>query len=188
LDSALLELDQPPPQNASYTGWNSVPITPDTLMLAVHHPKGDVKKASLGNVFGTNLLATQIGQTVYPAGSMYTVDWLIGIVEPGSSGSAFFTFNSARNAMQVRGTLTGGNTTCGGGPSRTFYQRFDAIFPYIASQLNAPPAPPPATNFEGLWWNSPGGSDQAGALTLHTKATQFSLPGSRMTRLVGTGG
>jgi hypothetical protein len=70
LDSALLELDQVPPQNASYTGWNAAPITSNTLMLAVHHPKGDVKKASLGDVTGTNSVATQIGQAVYPAGSM----------------------------------------------------------------------------------------------------------------------
>ncbi|MET0885358.1 MAG: hypothetical protein ABWX92_02815 [Mycetocola sp.] len=140
LDSALLALSEMPPAQASYAGWNANPAIQDTLMLALHHPKGDVMKASLGNVTGTNPFPTQIGTDTFAPGSMYTVDWQLGFVEVGSSGSAFFTFDTVGNntMMRVRGTLTGGRTSCSGGPSRTFYQRLDLIYPYIAAQLTTP--------------------------------------------------
>jgi hypothetical protein len=141
LDSALLVLNQIPPAPAVWAGWDPTPITTNTLMLAVHHPRGDVKKGSLGEVVGINTSPIPFPEinTTFPPGSLYMVDWLYGIVEPGSSGSGFFTFNLIKNTMPLRGTLTGGNTTCSGIASRTYYQRFDLIYPYIAAALTAPP-------------------------------------------------
>jgi hypothetical protein len=92
LDSALLVLNQLPPPQASYTGWNGNPITSPTIMLAIHHPKGDLKKGSWGEVTGVNPVPVSIGSYTYAPNSMYTIDWYVGIVEPGSSGSAFFAF------------------------------------------------------------------------------------------------
>jgi hypothetical protein len=144
-DTALLVLDQLPPPAASYTGWNAASITTTTAMLAVHHPRGDVKKASLGNVIGINPGPVPIEGFVYAPNSMYLIDWQVGIVEPGSSGSAFFTENATNTALQVRGTLTGGNNSCSGGFSRTFYQRFDVLYSFIGDALNTPLPPPIST-------------------------------------------
>lgn len=144
LDAALLELHTLPPPNASYAGWNSASITSRTDLLAIHHPRGDVKKASFGEVYGLNTTPVTISNLgTYPAGTFYMVDWGLGIVEPGSSGSGFFTLTPTANALQLRGTLTGGRTSCGTGPSRTYYQRFDYIYQFIANEMNAPPQPPP---------------------------------------------
>lgn len=167
LDSALLELSQMPPSQASYTGWNASPVSIPELMLAIHHPKGDVKKASLGNVVGVNSFPVPIGNYTYPTSNLYLVDWEFGIVEPGSSGSAFFTMNSKGDALQVQGTLTGGNVTCSGIASRTFYQRFDYIFPYISGPLTVPAPPPaPPANYQGLWWNAPAASESGWGINL----------------------
>ena len=141
-DSVLLELAQTPPSGVSYAGWDgSNPVASSTTVLAIHHPRGDVKKASFGTVLGVNSVPTIISGHTYPAFSMYSVDWDLGIVEPGSSGSAFFTPNASGTESYVRGTLTGGNTTCSGIASRTYYQRFDYIYPYISGPLTVRQSP-----------------------------------------------
>lgn len=156
LDSAVLVLNQLPPAGVSYTGWNGNPITAQTLMLAVHHPRGDLKKGSLGEIIATNASVVSISGYPYAPNSLYMVDWYIGIVEPGSSGSAFFTFNPTGGGMQVRGTLTGGNATCSGIYSRTYYQRFDYIYPYIATALNTPLPPPSGSKVAAIEYHHAG--------------------------------
>jgi len=165
LDSALLELAEMPPTGASYAGWNAASVPFPTTMLAIHHPKGDVKKASLGDVAGTNSFPTTIGSFTYPTGNLYMVDWEVGIVEPGSSGSAFFTESATGTALLLQGTLTGGNTTCGGIASRTYYQRFDYIFPYISQPLTVP-ASSSSANYQGIWWKSPAASESGWGINL----------------------
>ena len=155
LDSAFLELAQSPPNGVSFTGWDATAISSPTTMLAIHHPRGDVKKASLGDIVGISSTPVTIPPTTFPAGTFYLVDWQVGIVEPGSSGSAFFTLNAAETALHVRGTLTGGATSCNTAiPSRPYYQRFDRIFPNISGPLTVPAVTPtPLTIQNGVWWS-----------------------------------
>ena len=53
-------LNQLPPPQASYAGWDANPVTTRTLSLAIHHPRGDVKKASFGDIVGVNSTAVSI--------------------------------------------------------------------------------------------------------------------------------
>jgi hypothetical protein len=152
LDSALLVLRQMPPAGVSYIGWDATTLPMNAQIFAIHYPRGDVEKGSLGVVVGTNSTLTSIsGAGLFPPDQMYLVNWQFGIVEPGSSGSALFSFNQDASAMQVRGTLTGGNATCAGGPSLAFYQRFDLIYPQIAAALTTPA--PSFIPVAGVWWN-----------------------------------
>jgi hypothetical protein len=92
-------------------------MQPGTAILAIHHPRGDVKKASFGTELGirdTPLQGVDLG--LFPAGTFYVVSWQLGIVEPGSSGSGLLSFDSATGLFLLRGTLTGGsNQTCKAG-------------------------------------------------------------------------
>ncbi len=136
LDASLLLLNSVPPYPVSYAGWDANTVADITTIIAVHHPRGDVKKASLGEIVGYNATpVTFTGLGTFPASTFLLVDWDVGIVEPGSSGSSVFSYDAPTRAFYTRGTLTGGNITCSGIKSRTYYSRFDRIFPYIAGPL-----------------------------------------------------
>ena len=142
LDSALVVLNQMPPTQATYTGWDASTMQSGTTILAIHHPSGDVKKASFGIELGTNLNAVPFDIGTFPAGSFYVVSWELGIVEHGSSGSGLLSFNQNTGFFYLRGTLTGGDATCSSNGVTTYYSRLDHLYPYISNALNVK-APPP---------------------------------------------
>jgi len=139
LDSELLGLKQMPPAGAAYAGWNAKTMSVSEPILATHHPRADVKKGSIGTVTGANTQAlTFTGLGTYPPGTFYTVNWDVGIVEHGSSGSGLFSLDSTNPfTFRLRGTLTGGNNSCLNNGS-TYYSRLDRIFPNIAEPLTVP--------------------------------------------------
>ncbi|HEX6635692.1 MAG TPA: hypothetical protein VF038_17125, partial [Usitatibacter sp.] len=69
-DGLLLRLNRTPPAGAVYSGWNAATLSTGTPVTAIHHPKGDVKKVSLGTVGGFGS-ATGLG----PAGSFVIANW-----------------------------------------------------------------------------------------------------------------
>jgi lysyl endopeptidase len=144
LDAALVLLNQMPPPAASYTGWDASTMQSATTILAIHHPSGDVKKASFGIDLGINPNAVLFDIGTFPAGSFYVVSWELGIVEHGSSGSGLLSFNLNNNSFYLRGTLTGGDATCTSNHATTYYSRLDNLYPYIQTALNQP-LPPPVT-------------------------------------------
>jgi hypothetical protein len=148
LDAALVQLNQMPPTLATYVGWDATPMQPNTPILAIHHPRGDVKKAS----FGTEVEVEPdpvpvIGLGTFPGGTFYLVSWDLGMIEPGSSGSGLLSFDAATGLFYLRGTLTAGsNFTCDSiGKATTFYSRFDNLYPYIETTLNGGSPAPAAT-------------------------------------------
>ena len=149
LDAALVVLNQMPPALATYVGWDATPMQPNTLILAIHHPAGDVKKAS----FGTELQIDDRPEPfpdldfTFPPGTFYLVSWDLGLTEPGSSGSGLLSFDANTRLFHLRGTLTGGyDFTCSSiGKATTLYSRFDNLYPYIESALTGPAQPPAAT-------------------------------------------
>jgi hypothetical protein len=148
LDAALVLLNQMPPALATYTGWDAATMQPGTLILAIHHPKGDVKKASFGTELGIYpdpLTFSQLG--TFAGGTFYIVSWDTGIIEPGSSGSGLLSFDAGTRLFYLRGTLTGGSDfTCSDvGKATTFYARFDNLYPHIEAILTQPLAPPAPT-------------------------------------------
>jgi len=146
LDAALVLLNQMPPPLATYTGWDASTMQPGAAILAMHHPRGDVKKASFGTALGINASPIQFNIIgLFPAGTFYVVSWQLGIVEPGSSGSGLLSFDPITNSFYLRGTLTGGGATCTASGATTFYARFDNLYPYIQTALTQPLPPPTQT-------------------------------------------
>lgn len=125
-DGMLVRLNNAPPANAYFAGWNAAPIADGTSVLAIHHPRGDSKKVSGG-------------QTITKDGDNITVGWLTGTTEGGSSGSGLFTLGS--RGYVLRGGLYGGNAACSNSGSlansqnRDYYSRLDADFPNLKNYL-----------------------------------------------------
>lgn len=124
-DAMLLRLNEPAPAGAYFAGWNAGPLG-DVSVLAIHHPRGDAKKASLG-------------QTLGRSASQTTAAWTSGTTEGGSSGSGLFTLG--REGYELRGGLYGGSASCANTGStantqnRDYYSRLDVVFPSIAGYL-----------------------------------------------------
>lgn len=122
-DFSFLRLRQQPPGGTFRAGW-SVAAPPTSERLAgVHHPDGDYKRISFGNLFG------------YQSANFWNVRWSSGVTEPGSSGSPLFNA-----AHQIIGQLYGGNSYCAWKYGSDQYGRFDRTQPVIAKWL-APTMP-----------------------------------------------
>ena len=146
LDAALVLLNQMPPVRATFTGWDASTMQPGTTILALHHPSGDVKKASFGTELGINDKPIQFDiEDVFPAGTFYVVSWQLGSVEHGSSGSGLLSFDPVTNLFYLRGTLTGGDLTCTTNGATTYYSRLDNLYPHIQAALTEPLQPPTPT-------------------------------------------
>ncbi|HEX7273817.1 MAG TPA: trypsin-like peptidase domain-containing protein [Casimicrobiaceae bacterium] len=159
LDAALVRLNQMAPALATYSGWDATTMQPNTQILAIHHPQGDVKKASFGTELGIDPDPIQVTNlALFPANTFYVVSWDLGIVEPGSSGSGLFSFDTSTGLFHLRGTLTAAsNFTCNDvGKATTYYARFDNLYPSIQDWLSATSTP---VSYEGLWWASPASSE-----------------------------
>ena len=136
LDGWLLRLNQPPPAGVHFAGWWAGPIAPGSTVLAIHHPRGDVKKASFGTVVGVNTQPVSFSDLgAFPPGTFFQNNWQQGVVEPGSSGSGIFTNTPTDRTLYLRGTLTGGNASCSNPASTTFYGRLDLFYSGIAPFL-----------------------------------------------------
>ena len=146
IDSLLLRLNGRPPAGSFYAGWNAAAVAPGTPMIVVHHPNGDLKKASQGQVIGKSTpqptplggAATAFSEVTYSAGS----------TEVGSSGSGLFTFDGT--GYQLRGALYGGGADCQARNASDWYSPFDQAFPSIAQYLT-----PAGSNvdYTDLWFN-----------------------------------
>ncbi len=158
-DGALLKLDETPPYPASYAGWDAgAQLLAGTTTLAIHHPRADVKKASFADIAGVNSTPVTIGVISYPPGTFYVIDWDVGIVEPGSSGSGLFALDSTETSLRLRATLTGGTATCTNTKSRTYYSALSNMFPSIQGFLDQPLVTPsgtttPAVEYYYPAWN-----------------------------------
>ncbi len=148
-DGLLLRLRSLPPSGAVYAGWNATPVSQGAPATAIHHPKGDVKKVSLGTAAGFE-------SSYGPGGSMLQINWnslSTGVTEPGSSGSGIFTaLGSPAADYQLRGGLYGGASSCTAGPSELWdvYSRLDQVYPAIKQYIDPPAA---NLNYTALWWN-----------------------------------
>ena len=128
-DWALLRLNNPPPVGATFAAWNTLPFTTGAAADGIHHPQGDLKKISQGNV--------QAYQNYSDGSSFITVQWMQGVTEPGSSGSGLFTFNSTQHYYELRGGLYGGASACDAQhlSSLDTYSRFDVAYPLLTQYL-----------------------------------------------------
>jgi hypothetical protein len=131
----------------------------NSTILAIHHPRADVKKGSFATLAGINATQVPIGVITYPPGTFYVVDWEVGIVEPGSSGSGMFVGDPSGLSISLRATLTGGSATCTNMGARTYYSILANMYPEIQAFLTQPISPPSSLNLNqhgltGSWYEA----------------------------------
>ncbi|MCU6434920.1 hypothetical protein LPB67_14175 [Undibacterium sp. Jales W-56] len=137
-DFLLLKLNDAPPANANYAGWDANTITPQNV-IGIHHPRGDIKKISTGT--------TDANFTIVNDKGLYIpVKWQTGITEPGSSGSGLFTFSAGYYVL--RGALYAGSSACETPTNADYFSRLDLAYPSIKQYLTTKPIPQ-----TGWWWN-----------------------------------
>lgn len=151
-DVLFLRLNNAPPAGSYYLGWNSAQVAAGTEIVAIHHPAGDVKKVSLGQVTG-------IGPSNLASGSFIKAGYTDGTTEGGSSGCGLLTLSNGE--FFLRGGLLGGSASCANSGSLSNpnnsddYSRLDLVFPDLRQFLQPATTPPPpaGTDFTGLWFN-----------------------------------
>ncbi|MFD2600509.1 T9SS type A sorting domain-containing protein [Flavobacterium suzhouense] len=116
-DFCLLKLTSQLPEawDLVWAGW-SRSTTPPSSAFGIHHPSGDIMKASKDN----NAPSINNSDGLF----MWVVnDWEMGVTESGSSGSALFDNNG-----RIIGQLYGGESGCNGTSDNggyDIYGRFD---------------------------------------------------------------
>jgi V8-like Glu-specific endopeptidase len=128
-DATLLQLNQQPPANVVYAGSYFGPgALPGIDVLGVHHPEGDLQKASVGTLRGyANCGGGDCTRTSSASsGSMLEVTWRTGVTEGGSSGSAMFA--QSGGIRYVVGTLYGGASSCQNPTGSDYYGRLELSF------------------------------------------------------------
>lgn len=125
-DLALLELhDRIPIQfNVYFSGWNrqSKDDLPSWDVTGIHHPRGDMKKISKGNLHYSLVFANYWG-----------VDWWNGVTEAGSSGSPLFCDGDRR----IIGALSfGANDNCDDHNQQDRYGRLRSFWNKVNDELS----------------------------------------------------
>jgi Trypsin-like peptidase domain/Putative binding domain, N-terminal/Domain of unknown function (DUF4214) len=120
-DVSFMELNDMPPEGATYADWSKVIDSSDAT--GIHHPKGDWKKISTGNANQTDQYICYTTAEGYSCdssaqGSFFRVDWTNNGTETGSSGSGLF--NDQGQLLGILSSGTGGS--CEG--SIGYYSKF----------------------------------------------------------------
>lgn len=143
-DALLLRLNDTPPGDAFFSGWDPNPVQGGASALAIHHPQGDLKKVTQGAVLGYSAPGVGGGSQ-----SFIETQWSRGTTEGGSSGSGLWTSSGAQ--WLFRGALWGGSAFCTNMSGTDFYSRFDLVYPAISRYLGASSGG--NTDYTDLWWN-----------------------------------
>jgi lysyl endopeptidase len=135
-DTSLMVLSDPAPAGAYFAAWSAEGLAYGLNVTALHHPVGDMQKISLGNVIGFKNCAKALDADYFtcsnatPANStFFTVTNYLGVVEPGSSGSAVYRSDSATPPNRyVVGQLYGSPASCYAPAASGAYGRFDVAY------------------------------------------------------------
>ncbi|MDZ4857915.1 MAG: trypsin-like peptidase domain-containing protein [Candidatus Hydrogenedentes bacterium] len=129
-DFVLLRLNNNVPAGVNYLGWASAAAGIGTPTTCVHHPSGDFKRLTFGDV--TNVSESLLD--IRPRTRYHQSTWRpnLGVTEPGSSGSPLFI----ESTQQVIGQLWGGPSSCTAQDKLDYYGRFDVSYPLIEQYLN----------------------------------------------------
>ena len=146
-DTTLLRLNDHPPANAVFAGWDATPVPLEQSIVGMHHPAGDLQKISFGQVStwlqcrpiqADGSFSCQSDSTA--SATYYGVRWSAGTTENGSSGSALF------HGGRLSGVLSGGSGSCSSNSKTSVYGSFSTVFnalrPWLAGSAN--PTPPNA--------------------------------------------
>lgn len=168
-DVLFLRLNSAPPSGAFFAGWDASSLSAGAAVLTIHHPEGDLKKVSPGNVLDFSSPGSVGGGTV----AFIRVGWGSAVTEPGSSGAGLFT-NSGSQYL-LRGGLYGGPSSCAA-PASTrydYFSRFDLVYGSLAAYLGTSSAP--NTDYTDLWWGGAGESGWGLNLVQHPSKKIFAV-------------
>ncbi len=147
VDQTLLRMNLAPPGGAIFSGWNAAAAAPNTSIVSISHPTGDVMKFAVGTISSTIQDRTDglIRLSDYEQ-EMYAILFSRGIIEGGSSGSGLFTLSGS--SLQLRGVLSSSTVvnsanglSCSNTTENANYGRFDYFYPQIAPLLNGQSIP-----------------------------------------------
>jgi hypothetical protein len=144
-DALLLRLNDTPPGDAFFSGWDPNPVQGGASVVAIHHPQGDLKKVTQGAVLGYFAPGVAGGSQPF-----IETQWSRGTTEGGSSGSGLWT--SSGSQWLFRGALWGGSALCTNMSGTDFYSRLDLVYPAISRYLGAS-AGGGNTDYTDLWWD-----------------------------------
>ncbi|GEM_PF-6825058 len=129
-DTAFLRLNKQPPSGVIYLGWTTATPLLNDAVTGIHHPDGDLKKISFGQLDAyQDCYTNDDDESFYcytassSSGNYIDIDWSQGATENGSSGSALFN-----DAHQIIGTLWGGNDSCYDEYGVSTYGRFEIAY------------------------------------------------------------
>lgn len=144
VDNTLLRLNESAPTGATMAAWTTARPVLGSASTGIHHPRGDLKKISFGEV-RQFLDCTQpdsngnFSCSSNPNGNYADIQFTAGTVEGGSSGSGIFSDST----QTLFGTLYGGSATCSNPTGLNIYGRFDRA--YALGGLSAWLSPPTST-------------------------------------------
>lgn len=126
-DTSFMRLNSAPPQGVVYAGSYFGPVMQSSAVVGIHHPRGDLQKTSAGTVEAFSYCSNeQCFPSTPEDGRYYSVGWMSGTTEGGSSGSGLFSTIDAKR--YVVGQLYGGASSCQAPTGRDFYGRLDLPF------------------------------------------------------------
>jgi lysyl endopeptidase len=135
-DTAFMRLADAPPAGAYFAAWSNEGLDFGLRVAALHHPVGDLQKISLGTVTafkncyvvdGTDYFGCN--QASPATGAFFSVVNYLGVVEPGSSGSAVYRSDAASPPNRfVVGQLYGSAASCSARAASGTYGRFDVAY------------------------------------------------------------
>ncbi len=120
-DFSFLKLSDKPPAGTVFLGWSTGAVSVNDDVTTIHHPMGDLKKISFGDV--DYLLNNDI-----------SVIWSAGVTEGGSSGAPLLI----NNGHYIVGQLRGGSSSCLSSTSPDLFGRFDLTISNIKQWLLKP--------------------------------------------------
>lgn len=164
-DVLFLRLNAAPPAGAFYSGWDANPLAAGNSLVSLHHPQGDLKKASQGSV--VRFANPGVGGG---SASFAEVRWSSGTTEVGSSGSGIWSSDGSQYLF--RGGLWGGSASCSAPSGTDYFSRLDQAYPALAPYLGAAAAP--SVDYTDLWW-SPNESGWGLNLTQHASRIIFGV-------------
>jgi hypothetical protein len=126
-DFTLLLIDGTVPiDQVAYAGWNAKAVPAGAPTVAVHHPNGDFKRISFGEVNPDATNCSVTGPIQWRGKKLIRNDWTDGPTEVGSSGSLI----ALQSTQQILGQLLGGPSACGVQPQSLYdcYGAFSSTY------------------------------------------------------------
>ena len=148
-DALMVRLNGNIPEGAYFSGWNATALPVGAAIFVAHHPEGDLKKVSQGQLVADSMFPGTDATNLFNE-----VKYSSGTTEAGSSGAGLFSFDGSE--YQLRGALFGGGAACTSQSSTTantesdWYSQFDKAYPALQPSLS-----PIGPTFDStdLWWN-----------------------------------